>query len=585
MRIKKLLVLLSATVVAACLFAGCGSSDAGSDAGGNAESSAAKTDAAPAATTDAAATTDTSGEIKHFTSFFAFAASSEVNSDNDIKKIIAEKIGADCEETFLVGQTDVEAIGAIVAGGEYPDFINGGEAMISLYEAGALIAWDDYIDKYPNIKEFFSDAEWDKLRQSDGKIYWMNPFENSYGERKDTEHSAEAFWIQVRVLEWAGYPKVETVDQYFDLLEGYVAENPTMPDGTAIIPYTILTDDWYYYGLENVPAFLDGYPNDGSAIVTMDTPHVVKDYNNTDTAKYWFGQLNSAYKRGLIDDEFATMLRDEYISKIATGAVLGFVDQWWNFAYDVNDVFKQQGFDLLGCNYVPLPITREAGMENQWSSLQDVLNIASGIAITVDCKDPEGAFQMINDLLDQEISNLRFWGVEGVDYEVDENGLFYRTEEQMALASDTEYKRSHFSTYQQFPMYFGTSRDGINAMQPSQQPSIFQANMAQPLKDCFAAYGAGNYIEMLGSVNKTGPWFPIYSRSSTMTTATPGGLANQLMGEVKHQQLPLVVMADDFDAAWETYMEAYNAVKPEDYLAEMQQILDDFLAGIGQPNN
>jgi putative aldouronate transport system substrate-binding protein len=579
MRNKKLLVLLSATLAATWLLAGC-SSDAGSDVGGSAASSsvtpAASSDAAP----EASASTDATGEVKHFTSFFAFAASQEISSDNEIKKMITDLIGAECEETFLVGQTDVEAIGAIVAGGEYPDFINGGEAQISLYEAGALVPWDDYIDKYPNIKEFFTDAEWDKLRQSDGHIYWMNPFENAYGERKTTTHSAEAFWIQVRVLEWAGYPKIETVDQYFNLLEEYYAENPTMPDGTPIIPYTILTDDWYYYGLENVPAFLDGYPNDGSAIVTIEEPHTIKDYNNTPTAEYWFRQLNSAYKKGLIDDEFSTMMRDEYVSKLATGAVLGMVDQWWNFAYDIQGPFKQQGFDLLGCDYVPLPITREAGMENQWSSDQDVLNIASGIGITVDCDDIEGAFQFINDLLGQEVHDLRFWGVEGVDYEIDEDGMYWRTDEQILKTAETQYKTEHMSPYQQFPMYFGTHRDGKNAMQPTEQPSVFQANMAEPLVKCFEAYGAGNYLDMLGSVNKTGPWFPIYSRSSTMTTATPGGLANLLFTEVKHQHLPLVVMADDFDAAWATYMEAYDATKPEDYLAEMQQILDDFMASI-----
>ena len=32
--------------------------------------------------------------------------------------------------------------------------IDGGDGMKQLYDAGALVALDDYIDKYPNIKEF-----------------------------------------------------------------------------------------------------------------------------------------------------------------------------------------------------------------------------------------------------------------------------------------------------------------------------------------------------------------------------------------------------------------------------------------------
>ena len=62
--------------------------------------------------------------------------------------------------------------------------IDGGDGMKQLYDAGALVALDDYIDKYPNIKEFFTDEEWDKLRQDDGHIYWINQFGNIYGEEK-----------------------------------------------------------------------------------------------------------------------------------------------------------------------------------------------------------------------------------------------------------------------------------------------------------------------------------------------------------------------------------------------------------------
>ena len=33
--------------------------------------------------------------------------------------------------------------------------IDGGDGMKQLYDAGALVALDDYIDKYPNIKRIF----------------------------------------------------------------------------------------------------------------------------------------------------------------------------------------------------------------------------------------------------------------------------------------------------------------------------------------------------------------------------------------------------------------------------------------------
>lgn len=108
---------------------------------------------------------------------------------------------------------------------------------MSLYDAGVLVPWDDYLEKYPNLKEMYTDKEWDNFRQEDGKIYWANVFQNTYGEDRATTHNDEAFWIQARVLEWAGYPEIKTLDQYFDLLESYADANPTM----ATVPRTFPT--------------------------------------------------------------------------------------------------------------------------------------------------------------------------------------------------------------------------------------------------------------------------------------------------------------------------------------------------------
>lgn len=585
MKLRKLTALLMGTAMVASLLAGCGSSDS-TDAAATTETEQTtdSTEQATDSTEQAGGEADSSekkeyadDEIIDMTMFTAMPGS-EINDGNEIQEIIAKKTGVRVKETWLTGQTDAEAIGTIIAGGEYPDFINGGDAMKALYDADALVAWDDYIDQYPNIKEMYSDEEWDRFRQDDGHIYWANVFQNSYGEDKSTTHNDEAFWIQVRVLEWAGYPKIETLDDYFKVLEDYAAANPTMEDGTSNIPYTILCEDWRYFCIENAGQFLDGYPNDGSVIVDTDNMKIV-DYNTTETTKRYFNKLNEEYNKGMIDPEFATQTYDEYIAKLSTGAVLGMCDQWWDFAYTVNDVFKQQGLDAKGCNYVPLGLTIDPGMDQMWHTYGDTINISSGIAITTSCQDVDAAFRFMNDLLDQEIHDLRFWGVEGVDYQVDDNGLYYRTEEQRLQASDTAYKASHLCTYSYFPQWLGTSKDGINAMQPTYQTSEFQSSLAEPLVKCFDAYGVDNYVEMIGSVVKeTGPWFPMYSVSNNFTTDTPGGVAWTKMGEVKHEWLPKVVMSADFDGIWTDYMSAYEAVSPEDFIAEMQEALDAIVA-------
>ena len=74
-------------------------------------------------------------EIKHFTAFFSVTGR-PLGTQNDIKKIIADEIGADCEENWLVGQSKEEVLNSYIASGEYPDFILGEKALL---EADALI--------------------------------------------------------------------------------------------------------------------------------------------------------------------------------------------------------------------------------------------------------------------------------------------------------------------------------------------------------------------------------------------------------------------------------------------------------------
>ena len=554
-RRKLISVLLAATMMAA-MFAGCGSDAASTDAKENA---------------DGADSTEAGG-VKEFTAFFAVPGS-EINDDTEIQQIIADTTGVKVKETWLTGQTAEEAVGMMITGGELPDFICGGSGQSQLYDADVLVALDDYLDDYPNIKNFFTQQQWDQLRQDDGHIYWIPQFSNIKGEEKVCTHNDEAFWIQARVLKWADYPEIRTMDQYFDLIERYNEANPTMEDGTENIPYTILCDDWRYFCLENAPQFLDGYPNDGSCIVDPETLTVI-DYNTTDTAVKYFQKLNEEYQKGIVDPESFTQTYDEYIAKLSTGRVLGMIDQWWDFAYTAGDAIKQAGLDAQGCDYIPLPITIDESVKNQWHCSGGVLNVSDGLAITTSCEDVEAALQFVDDLLSQDIHNLRFWGVEGVDYNVDDNGEFYRTEEQRTRAVDTAYKASHTCTYSYFPQYSGTSDDGINANKPDGQANEFFDGLNDDVKEAFSAYGAETYVDMIGTNEAPGAWYPMWSYSNSFTTDTEGGMAWNKIGEIKHEYLPQVVMAKDFDAAWAEYMDAYNSCDPGAFIGELQTELD-----------
>ena len=509
-------------------------------------------------------------ETKKFTAFFD-VANNELNEENDIKKQIADITGAECWETWLVGQSREAVMNTYIASGEYPDFISG---CYELYEAGALVPIDEYMDEYPNIKNYMQESEWDRLRLEDGHIYWIPQFGIGNGGLEETIHEGEAFWIQTRVLKWAGYPDIRTLDEYFDIIERYIEANPVMENGTPNIAYTILCDDWRYFCLENAPQFLDGYPNDGCCMVNPDIKQVV-DYNITPTAKKYFQKLHEEYSKGYIDPESFTQTYEEYIAKLSTGAVLGMVDQWWQFYYELEPMLYSQGLKEQGCDYVPLPITIDRSVENQWHTRRgNELDVSTGVAITKSCSDVEGAMQFINDLLSPDVMRLRFWGEEGVDYMVKEDGTFYRTQEQRVRSNNQQLSVSHFCVYPYFPRIEGLSADGKNAFSPEYQPEEAYSALPQDVRECLDAYGCKNYVDMLGSHEIPGAWYPMYSYTEMLTESTQAGQVYKKIEELKHTWLPQVVMAEDFENTWNAYIEEYQNCNPEILYESMQNELE-----------
>ncbi|WP_160692938.1 extracellular solute-binding protein [Clostridium sp. C2-6-12] len=492
----------------------------------------------------------TNSKIKKFTAFFAVEGR-EIPDSNRVKNVIAEKIGAKINETWISGQTAKERIGAMIASGEYPDFIDGGEGTQALVDAGALVPLEDKLDKYPNIKKFWSDSEWEKVKKDYGHIYYIPQFGNAKDDKYTaTNFKGEAFWIQKAVLEWADYPKIATLDEYFDVIEKYKAANPTI-NGATTIGFEILCDDWRYFCLENPPQFLAGYPNDGKAIVNKETL-TAKSYDLIPEAKKYFKKLNEEYNKGIIDPETFTESYDQYISKLAAGRVLGMVDQQWEFQNAEWSLKQQKMYERT---YVPLALSFDKKVRTNYKTKLAV-NPGSGLGITISCKDVDGALKVINDLLSNDVLILRNWGEKNIDYEIGSDGIFYRTEEQRANQTDSQWLNNNMCGYGYFPNYSeGYLEDGINCIMPSDQVSEFKVGLSEIDKKILKGYGFEKWADFIPDSEEVGAWYPIYSVCNTWTSDEPEGIALQKMSEIKKEWLPKVIMVkpNQFDYAWNQY--------------------------------
>lgn len=500
-------------------------------------------------------------QIKEFSGFYA-ARITPIADDNDIQKLIADKTGALVRQEFVDDQDSIDKmISDMIIANKYPDFISPDATTCQkLLKANAFIPIDNYWDDYPNIKNLCTDSQWDRVRASDGHIYYIPLFSSVNVKETTPTHSGEAFWIQAKVLEWANYPKLKTLDDYFDLIERYLKANPTDENGDPYYGYEIQANDTWFFALDNPPMFLDGYPNDGCCIVDEET-HEAKDYNLSPTAKKWFSKLNEEYKKGVIDQECFVMSSDQYYKKIASGRVLGMVDQNWNFSGSTNELPAE-------CTYIPFGITIDESVQEHYRDYT-AFNDSTGVGVSISCDDPDGAVKFLSDLLEPDVLELRFWGIEGVDYIVNEDGIFEQTDEQYANWRDKDYRRTHVCTYDYMPYYFGMAPDGKNAYNSSNQPNIFYDHLKEPVKKCFSAYGIQTYSEMLNDPEPNSPWYPMWSFSNAVTDDTDYGKVMKQIDAAKHKYLPLLVMSSDFEKTWKEYVEAYGKIDSQIYFDEL----------------
>ena len=499
---------------------------------------------------------------KVFTGMYA-ARLREIDDDNELQQIIAEKTGVILKQSFIADQDDIDkTFSDMMISNRYPDFICPDAANCQLLiKEGAFIPIDNYWDDYPNIKSYLTEKEWNSTRAADGHIYYIPLFSSVRIKDSSPTHSGEAFWIQVQVLEWGGYPELKTPDDYFDLIERFIAANPTDKNGEPWIGYEIEANDAWFFALDNPPMFLDGYPNDGCCIVDEKTLEA-KDYNLSPTAKRWFSKLNEEYHKGIIDPECFLLNSDQYYQKIATGRVLGMVDQRWNYSSATESLPDE-------CSYIPFGLTIDPDIKDRYRE-QTAFNGSAGVGISIDCSDPEGAMQFMNDILDPEIQNLRFWGVEGVDYSVGPDGIFTQSEEQYRNWRDPDYARKHNCQYDYMPFWQGMLPDGKNAYNSTNQANIYYAHLPEPVQKCFKAYGVETYNQMLSDPPAENPaWYPMWSFSNSVTDETDYGKVMKQIDAAKHKYLPLLVMSEDFEKTWEEYSTEYGKIDSQLYFDEL----------------
>jgi putative aldouronate transport system substrate-binding protein len=491
-----------------------------------------------------------------FTIFNGVAGEKDVNTNETrIGKILEDQTGVNFYIEHLVGDLNTK-IGTMVAGGDYPDVIIPDAGVNQVIDAGALIDLTKYLtsDEYPNLKKVY-EPYLNLMKWDDGTIPLLS-FSPVVGDFiPDPNINQGAFWIQRRVLEWDNYPKIKTVDQYFDLIERYIAAHP----GENLTGFITLSHDWRFFATTNVPNHLAGYPNDGEVMVDMETLEA-KIYAGSEYDYRWFKKLNEINAKGLFDKSSFVDNYDQYIAKLMSHNVLGFFDYGWQVA-TANDALRDAARldpSQDGYRYFPLPVVFDENIKDQYLDPPGFVN-NRGMGITVSAKDPDRIMKFLDNLLKEENQILVKWGIEGETYLVDENGRFYKTQEMVDQETLEFREKFGLSVFDwDWPHYGtnGTLSDG-NAASPGMQPEVFALQLTEKDKEILGKYGVSTYSELFSDPDDR-PWYPAWGYPKEQGSAPQ--VFETRKTEIQRKYLPELVLTspDKFESVWNEYTAELN---------------------------
>jgi putative aldouronate transport system substrate-binding protein len=524
----------------------------------NKENAGTTTEPASTATSD----TEANKEKVTFKIFNGVAGSKDGNTNQTtLGKILEDQTGVNFKLEFLVGDLNTK-IGTMIAANDYPDVLIPDAAIEEVLNAGAFIPLDDLIEKYgPNIKRVYGKSL-NQMKSKDGKIYFL-PIAAQVNDYLPEPEAQAAFWVQRRVLEEAGYPKIKTLDQYVELIKNYYAKHKD----ENLTGFMSLTHDWRFFATSNPPMHLMGYPNDGNVVVDTNTWEA-KTYAGTEDTKRWLKVLNDLNANGLFDKASFVDNYDQYIAKLTSHKVLGFFDYKWQVDNALNvlkDAAKKDP-TLDGFNYFPLPLTYDENTKDNYLDAPGGLVTNRGIGITVSAKDPVRIIQYFDNMLTEENQILLSWGVEGETYEVNEEGRYYRTQEQIDKIDETFRESYGFKYYSwNWPMYNTTSTFANgNARSVGSQPEVFQMTLTEKDKTILDKYGVKTYSQLYTEpVNR--PYFPAWGFAKEQNS--PEQLWEASKDEITKKYFPKMVLSapDKFDSIWEDYLKEFSKLDTAGY--------------------
>ncbi|MDN4600337.1 ABC transporter substrate-binding protein [Paenibacillus sp. F6_3S_P_1C] len=486
-----------------------------------------------------------------------FGADSNANwnkMQDDVGKEITKQTGITLDAEFAVSDP-AQRLALIAASGDYPDLISPKGDLDKLVDAGAMLDLTDLIEQHaPNIKKLFGD-QIKRLRYSndDPSIYVIP----TYSAIDGVNFVAGAgFELQHRAVKEAGYPQINTLQDYENVIRSYLEKHPTDENGNKNIGMTLNADDWHIQiTVTNPAAETTGKSGDGEYYIDPNTNEATYHFR-TEGEKEYFQWLNHMYNTGLLDQESFVQKNDQYLAKVASGRVIGLIDADWGYS-DGEKALKASGKNDQTYGHYSVMLSDQY-KDNRYQSTGFMAGW--GVGITESAEDPVRAIKFLDFLASEEGQVLNYWGLEGKQYTVEDGKRVVPADVQQRIINDNIAftRESGVGLYTNIGGHYGDGvKDSTGNYFTKNFPEQIIENYTDAEKETLKAYDAATWMDLFPNEKD----FPVKPWGAVWNISVPSDdeiniIANKVK-DITWKQIPQAVMAkpEEFDAIWNDYQQ------------------------------
>lgn len=411
MNMKKIASVVLALALSVSVFAACGSN-------GNSSASSTASTESSTASTDSSSDAATGDKIDVLNQSETMDVSVAVMTgftaaDSRVQKELEEKYNVKFKLVVLPGWTDGQSqISLLMASNDMPNIMwwwNMDTEYNKWVQAGLLEDVSSYMDKYTVIRDYYNKMDPKTLfyaSEADGSIYRI--------PGDVAEPSCENLWIRQDWLDNLNLKTPTTIEELNEVLRAFTEDDP---DGNGQNDTYGLGGDGYDF--RSFWPWIQSYDQTHYERFCVDDNGVVTYGPANEGTKNWVSDVADLYAKGYITPNITQDTdRDE---QMANGG-FGVTYSWC--AWNNPDAAPMMSFYASNPDAKWVPIDMVKGSNGNPQDDPGTSAAWAYFAITNTASDPERLYATWDDMCDSDNYIARRFGIEGTDYEYDENGQY-----------------------------------------------------------------------------------------------------------------------------------------------------------------